>query len=85
MFSKLWSIVTTGAAIYMTYNRVQTVLAAKDQFYKDLPPELQTEWDQYFGKPGVVPTIANPGILPVAPATTVPSVTPQITQVAAGI
>lgn len=50
---------------YTLYKQLQSISAAKDDFYGTLSAGQQAQWDSIFGKPSVVQNISSLSLPPV--------------------
>ncbi len=68
---------------YTIWKQLQSLSSAKDEFYQELSPELQSKYDSVFGHPMLttaVPVTQMPAVKVVTPAKQIS----QVTQIKTG-
>ena len=55
VLGRTWRAISISFTVYTIYKKLQEMNTSRYDFYSDLTPDLQAQWDDLFGKP-VKPT-----------------------------
>lgn len=68
---RLWFTFSWGITIFSVYKKLKEAGEMQEDFYSELSPDLQAEWDYLFGKPDKV---QNPVIPPLTTSKQIQSI-----------